>query len=259
MFNLILFVLWGCLGSSDDSFLTWLFCDSVQSKRTDKPAHSICIRPISYWSVPLTGTFVVPSCSSMKVVPVGMSRGVKKLMQERFPNMNKFEDISELLIKWACSLSGAIPTPEGGTALQTVPLLFVHRGANLSESEAEQDGEHNITELPQVCSGRGNMASQQSAVRLTEVSVSSQWGRNTRGNLLTIPERHLNLLRVSAPDWSPHDSATHQGSRGHGGGEHPLPRDQWVMTTLYSAHFSRNLVYVMRQPVWFPWFLHNKK
>lgn len=45
------------------------------------------------------------------------------------------------------------------------------RGANLSESEAEPDGEDNITELPQAYSGRGNMASQQSAVRLTEVSV----------------------------------------------------------------------------------------
>lgn len=78
---------------------------------------------------------------SLKVVPVGMSRGVKKLMQERFPNMSKLEDISELLMK----------------------------GANLSESEAEQDGEHNITELPQAYSGRGNMASQQSAVRLTEI------------------------------------------------------------------------------------------
>lgn len=78
---------------------------------------------------------------SLKVVPVGMSRGVKKLMQEKFPNMTKFEDISELLMK----------------------------GANLSESEAEQDGEDNITELPQAYSGRGNMPSQQSAVRLTEI------------------------------------------------------------------------------------------
>jgi len=40
-----------------------------------------------------------PTCSSLKVVPVGMSRGVKKLMQERFPNMAKFEDISELMMK----------------------------------------------------------------------------------------------------------------------------------------------------------------
>ncbi|CAG5897931.1 unnamed protein product [Menidia menidia] len=78
---------------------------------------------------------------SLKVVPVGMSRGVKKLMQEKFPNMSKFEDISELLMK----------------------------AANLSESEAEQDGEDNITELPQAYSGRGNMPSEQSAVRLTEI------------------------------------------------------------------------------------------
>lgn len=43
-----------------------------------------------------------PTCSSLKVVPVGMSRGVKKLMQEKFPNMSKFEDISELLMKYGC-------------------------------------------------------------------------------------------------------------------------------------------------------------
>ncbi|KAM9312038.1 suppressor of SWI4 1 homolog [Gastrophryne carolinensis] len=78
---------------------------------------------------------------SVKVVPVGMSKGVKKLLQERFPNMSRLDDISELLVK----------------------------GANLSESEAEQDGDHNITELPQAYAGRGNMKSQQSAVRLTEI------------------------------------------------------------------------------------------
>ncbi|XP_062891720.1 suppressor of SWI4 1 homolog [Mobula hypostoma] len=78
---------------------------------------------------------------SIKVVPVGMSRGIKKLLQEKFPNMSKFEDISDLLMK----------------------------GANLSESEAEQDGEHNITELPQPYAGRGNIKAQQSAIRLTEI------------------------------------------------------------------------------------------
>ncbi|KAM4038881.1 suppressor of SWI4 1 homolog [Anomaloglossus baeobatrachus] len=78
---------------------------------------------------------------SVKVVPVGMSKGVKKLLQEKFPNMSRWEDISELLVK----------------------------GANLSESEAEQDGEHNITELPQVYAGRGNQKFEQSAVRLTEI------------------------------------------------------------------------------------------
>ncbi|XP_030052952.1 suppressor of SWI4 1 homolog isoform X2 [Microcaecilia unicolor] len=78
---------------------------------------------------------------SLKVVPVGMSKGVKKLLQEKFPNMSRWEDISDLLAP----------------------------GANLSESEAELDGEHNITELPQSYAGRGNMKAQQSAVRLTEI------------------------------------------------------------------------------------------
>ncbi|XP_053441750.1 suppressor of SWI4 1 homolog [Nycticebus coucang] len=78
---------------------------------------------------------------SIKVVPVGASRGMKKLLQEKFPNMSRLQDISELLAT----------------------------GVGLSDSEAEPDGEHNITELPQVVSGRGNMRAQQSAVRLTEI------------------------------------------------------------------------------------------
>lgn len=53
-------------------------------------------------------------------------------------------------------------------------FVTILRGANLSESEAEQDEEHNVTELPQVYSGRGNMASQQSAVRLTEVRTRTK-------------------------------------------------------------------------------------
>ncbi|XP_061469714.1 suppressor of SWI4 1 homolog isoform X1 [Rhineura floridana] len=78
---------------------------------------------------------------SLKVVPVGISKGLKKILQERFPNMSRLEDISELLV----------------------------RDINLSESEAEQDGSHNIMELPQAYTGRGNMKAQQSAVRLTEI------------------------------------------------------------------------------------------
>lgn len=78
---------------------------------------------------------------SIKVVPVGASRGMKKLLQEKFPNMSRLQDISELLAT----------------------------GAGLSESEAEPDGEHNIAELPQAVAGRGNMQAQQSAIRLTEI------------------------------------------------------------------------------------------
>uniref|UniRef100_A0A8V0XH08 Peter pan homolog n=1 Tax=Gallus gallus TaxID=9031 RepID=A0A8V0XH08_CHICK len=78
---------------------------------------------------------------SVKVVPVGLSRGLKKLLQEKFPNMNRMEDISELLLQ----------------------------DVKLSESEAEPDGTHNILQLPHSCAGRGNMKEQQSAVRLTEI------------------------------------------------------------------------------------------
>lgn len=53
------------------------------------------------------------------------------------------------------------------------PSCALRRGAGLSESEAEPDGEHNITELPQAVAGRGNMRAQQSAVRLTEVRLSA--------------------------------------------------------------------------------------
>lgn len=48
-------------------------------------------------------------------------------------------------------------------------FLSPGRDINLSESEAEQDGTHNVLELPQAYAGRGNMKAQQSAVRLTEV------------------------------------------------------------------------------------------
>uniref|UniRef100_A0A8U7P6D8 Uncharacterized protein n=1 Tax=Corvus moneduloides TaxID=1196302 RepID=A0A8U7P6D8_CORMO len=78
---------------------------------------------------------------SIKVVPVGLSRGLRKLLQEKFPDLSRADDVSELLT--------------GGVAL--------------SESEAEPDGTQNVLELPQNCAGRGNAVTQQSAVRLTEI------------------------------------------------------------------------------------------
>ena len=72
----------------------------VQSKRTDGPHVGVSPWPIGVGPhLTPARSARVPLCSSLKVVPVGMSKGVKKLMQERFPNMNKLEDISELLIK----------------------------------------------------------------------------------------------------------------------------------------------------------------
>uniref|UniRef100_A0A8D2PE98 Brix domain-containing protein n=1 Tax=Zosterops lateralis melanops TaxID=1220523 RepID=A0A8D2PE98_ZOSLA len=78
---------------------------------------------------------------SIQVVPVGLSRGIRKILQEKFPNLGRAEDVSDLLT---------------GNVL-------------LSESEAEPDGTQNVLELPQNCAGRGNEATKQSAVRLTEI------------------------------------------------------------------------------------------
>lgn len=55
----------------------------------------------SDWSLTLRALtpILTHSClySSIKVVPVGASRGMKKLLQEKFPNMSRLQDISELL------------------------------------------------------------------------------------------------------------------------------------------------------------------
>lgn len=56
--------------------------------------------------------------SSVKVVPVGVSKGLKKLLQEKFPNMSRLEDISELLVKCV----GGDPR-EGGRKGSPRPLL----------------------------------------------------------------------------------------------------------------------------------------
>lgn len=76
---------------------------------------------------------------AIKVVPVGLSKGVKKLVQARIPNLSKCNDFSEFLTK--------------GT---------------VSESEAEDDATSHVT-LPQTLSSRGNHASGKSAIRLSEL------------------------------------------------------------------------------------------
>lgn len=72
-------------------------------------------------------------------MPVGLSRGVKKLVQAKIPNLAKCQDYSEFLSK--------------GT---------------LSESEAEDDPESHVT-LSQELSSRGNHAKGKSAIRLYEL------------------------------------------------------------------------------------------
>lgn len=88
------------MGADDDKFLCRFLC-KVQRNHSKKILMFECVFSLYPFVVAVYShcPLVRCLCSSIKVVPVGMSKGVKKLMQERFPNMNKFDDISELLLK----------------------------------------------------------------------------------------------------------------------------------------------------------------
>lgn len=76
---------------------------------------------------------------AIKVVPVGLSKSVKKLVQAKIPNLSKCHDYSEFISK-----------------------------AMMSESEAEDDDTSHVT-LPQKLSSRGNHDKGTSAIRLHEL------------------------------------------------------------------------------------------
>ncbi|CAG9769696.1 unnamed protein product [Ceutorhynchus assimilis] len=77
---------------------------------------------------------------NIKVAPVGISKGVKKVVQGKVPNLAKCTDISEFFTKTAV----------------------------MSESEAEDDPSNHVT-LSQKLITRGNIESGKSAIRLTEL------------------------------------------------------------------------------------------
>ncbi|XP_030853116.1 suppressor of SWI4 1 homolog [Strongylocentrotus purpuratus] len=85
---------------------------------------------------------------SIKAVPMGMSRSTKKLLQSKVPNLGRYQDVSD---------------------------FFLNTG-QLSESEAELDGEHNEVTLPQRLASRGNLDNQKSAIRLIEIGPRLQLG-----------------------------------------------------------------------------------
>ncbi|KAJ8922001.1 hypothetical protein NQ315_008639 [Exocentrus adspersus] len=77
---------------------------------------------------------------TIKVVPVGVSKGVKKVVQGKVPNLGNCNDITEFFTK--------------------VGLL--------SESEAEDDQQNHVV-LPQKLASRGNIESGKSSIRLSEL------------------------------------------------------------------------------------------
>ncbi|GIX88103.1 suppressor of SWI4 1 homolog [Caerostris extrusa] len=78
---------------------------------------------------------------AIKVIPTGMSKAVKKLIQNKVPNLSQYEDIGD----------------------------FLQKSGNLSESEVEMDTPSNTVILPQPISSRGNITSEKSAIRLYEI------------------------------------------------------------------------------------------
>ena len=80
---------------------------------------------------------------TIKVVPVGLSKGVKKIVTGKIPNLGRFEDMSEFL------------TNKGP-------------GSLTSDSEGEEDESSRVM-LPQAVTSRGNLPQEQSSVRLVEL------------------------------------------------------------------------------------------
>lgn len=78
---------------------------------------------------------------TIKVVPTGVNRGVKKIVTSKVPNLGRLEQMADLVA--------------GG-------------GGDISQSEAEDDEMSKVV-LPQKMSVRGTMQSQQSSVRLVEL------------------------------------------------------------------------------------------
>jgi len=78
---------------------------------------------------------------TIKVVPTGLNRGVKKIVTSRVPNLGRMTDMAEFMVKG---------------------------GGGMSESEGEEDEASKVT-LPQGMAARGAVSGQQSSVRLVEL------------------------------------------------------------------------------------------
>lgn len=76
---------------------------------------------------------------AIKVVPVGLSKSVKKLVQAKIPNLGRCQDFADFMTKPA-----------------------------MSDSEAEDDPATHVT-LPQKLSSRGCQEGSKSAIRLYEL------------------------------------------------------------------------------------------
>ena len=109
------------------------------------------------------------SCfSTIRAVPTGVSRSVKKLLKAKVPNLSKYSDVSEFFTRYL----GIYHVRKHSNLHVYFDVDREIRG-DVSESEAEMDGEHNEVVLPQNLSSRGNVASQKSAIRYDCTSATT--------------------------------------------------------------------------------------
>jgi len=93
---------------------------------------------------------------AIRATPVGIDRKVRRLVQAKIPNLSKLNDISDYIMGQTSSgnvAPSATPTNGGGAAM--------------SDSEPEDETSQVI--LPQKYSGKGNIKSQKSGLKLVEL------------------------------------------------------------------------------------------
>lgn len=99
---------------------------------------------------------------TIKVVPAGLSKGVKKVVQGKIPNLARCEDFGDFFAKYFSILYNKM------FKHMHLKYKYVNRTGALSESEFEDD-EAGQVELPQKLSSRGNLQDHKSAIRLSEL------------------------------------------------------------------------------------------
>lgn len=119
---------------------------------------------------------------AIKVKPVNISKGVKKMIQNKVPNLSRFSDTTDFLLRYKI-IYVSLQHVHICHNLSFIVLFF--RATVLSESEGEDDPESYVT-LPQKISARGNMPLHQSSVRLIEQ------GPRLTLNLFKIEEGFMN-------------------------------------------------------------------
>lgn len=149
-----------------------------------------------------------------------MSRGVKKLMQEKFPNMSKFEDISELLMKWGfCFFFLFFSTYiflnsvfDRQRVKPPVVSYFL-----LLEAQTFRKVKRNRTGTTTSPSCRRFTLGEATWPPNRALSVLRRWERNkSKWSTTTIVTEAWSISSITLSDWTTHESTAYKNPRRHG-------------------------------------------